>query len=125
MNEAQAMVREFEAAMGYEAHRTPAIPNIAVQVLRLDLIDEEVEELSKALRERDLVEVADAIGDILYVVYGTALACGIDIEPIFKEIHRSNMTKVGAPKYVNGKQSKGDNYSPPNLVPILANQTAK
>ena len=83
------------------------------------MIEEELTELHDALRIGDAIGTADAIGDLLYVVYGAALAYGIDMEPIFTEIHRSNMTKVGGKVRGDGKVLKPQGYSPPNLKPIL------
>lgn len=63
---------------------------------------------------------ADALGDLLYVVFGAAVTFGIDMGPIFDEIHRSNMTKIGGPVRPDGKRLKPATYEPPNLKPLLA-----
>lgn len=92
--------------------------------LRYDLIKEELEEYQGAAFTGDLVGVADAIGDMLYVVLGTAIAHGLDIVPIFEEIHRSNMSKFGDHSFRDdGKLIKGPNYTPANLLPILEEQS--
>lgn len=95
------------------------MPCIGEQNLRLALIREELEELTKAFIDQDIVQVADAIADLLYVVLGTAVCCGINISPIFQEVHRSNMTKVGGHRAENGKWIKPDTYSPANLAPLI------
>lgn len=101
----------------------PVIPTDKVCHLRMKLIDEEVFELERALFEQDLTEIADSLGDILYVVLGTAVACGIQIEPIFHEIHKSNMSKfIDGKKNEDGKLIKGPKYTPPNLLPIIKEQ---
>jgi predicted HAD superfamily Cof-like phosphohydrolase len=102
---------------------TPIIPDRAITELRLALIEEEVDELREALRKNDLVEVADALTDILYVVYGAGLSFGIDLDACFLEVHESNMSKLGAdgkPIYrSDGKVLKGLNYFRPELATVL------
>ena len=87
--------------------------------LRVDLIKEELEELSKAMDEKDLLEVADALTDILYVTYGAGHAFGINLDKCFDEVQRSNMSKLGEdgkPIYNEvGKVMKGPNYFKPDL----------
>src|SRR5687768_11386360 len=113
------MVREFHEAFGVANPDKPGFPGNDVRNLRLDLIDEEVGELYEAESEIDLVGVADALTDIAYVVYGMALQYGIDLDACFKEVHASNMSKLGAdgkPIYrEDGKVLKGPNYFKPNL----------
>ena len=89
---------------------------------RMSLMGEELSELAKAWGEVNIVEVADALADLLYVVYGTAVAAGIDIESIFREVHHSNMTKR-----VDGafKPKKGVGYRAPNIAPLLKRQGLK
>lgn len=87
--------------------------------LRLGLIEEEYEELRVAIADRDIVEVADALGDLLYVVYGMGATLGIDLDRVFAEVQRSNMTKLGRDgKPVirfDGKIMKGPDFEPPDL----------
>jgi len=111
------MVMEFHDKMGVQFD-----PNIEDQDtcdLRLGLLMEECKELSDALGNRDTPAnrqaVADALGDILYVVLGAADVWCIDIGRVFAEIHRSNMTKEPGHKRADGKILKGPNYSPPDL----------
>lgn len=91
--------------------------------LRLKLIEEELEELWLAVREGNVVEVADALGDLAYVVYGAAVSFGIDLGKVTDEIHRSNMTKVWpdgrVKKNGDGKVVKPPTYSPADLEAVL------
>ena len=116
-------VREFMTAFGQTILPRPIIPCSKTVTLRLELIQEEFEELMDAFYEKDIVAVADALTDILVVTYGAGLACGINLDRTFEEVHRSNMSKLGAdgkPIYrEDGKVLKGPNYSPPNLEPII------
>lgn len=106
-------------AFGQEVLDDPAFPDPAVVDLRVDLIAEELEELENAIRERNLVEVGDALVDLLYVIYGAGHSFGINLDECFLEVHRSNMSKLGEdgrPIYrEDGKVLKGPNYFPPNL----------
>ena len=94
-----------------------------VKELRCALVEEEAEELRAAVEADDIVGIADAIADLLYVVHGAALTFGIPVDDVFAEVHRSNMTKLGddgAPILrADGKVMKGPSYSPPQLEPIL------
>jgi len=124
MKNEQQMVREFHVKAGVGLHDKPTTIDFEVYRLRMNLIEEEAGELEEAFYDRDIVKIADAIGDLLYVTLGAACACGIDIEPIFHEIHRSNMTKfVDGHKRADGKWIKGPSYSPANLGPILEEQS--
>lgn len=115
MIRAQQMVTDFHRAMGQPVGDTSS-PSLAEdRTLRLDLISEEFAELEVALHYNDLVEVADALGDLLYVVIGSAVTWGIDIAAVFETIHRSNMTKVDGPKRADGKILKGPGYVPPDI----------
>jgi predicted HAD superfamily Cof-like phosphohydrolase len=117
------MVREFMSVFGQEVKDTPKLPKRNVQALRVKLIAEELKELREALKDNDIVEVADALTDILYVTYGAGLAFGIDLDKCFAEVQRSNMTKLGEdgkPLYrEDGKIKKGPNYEEPNLKSVL------
>ncbi|MFM8540021.1 MAG: MazG nucleotide pyrophosphohydrolase domain-containing protein, partial [Nitrospira sp.] len=97
----------------------------ATRALRVRLIQEEFDELREALAQADPAAVAKELADLLYVVYGTAVSCGIDMQPVFREVHRSNMSKVGGHKRADGKWVKPPTYSPACVEPILAEQTAK
>lgn len=117
------MVREFHEKYNHHTQDKPGIPPNNVVDLRMILIDEErfeyhVESVNLITKKSDnLIEIADAIGDLLYVVFGAALAFGIPIAEVFAEIHRSNMTK-STEKNEFGKSIKGD-YSPADIKSIL------
>ena len=124
MNDEQMMVRDFHQHFGLPCGDRPAWPGEAVHRLRVLLIEEELAELRNAGEARNVVAVADALADLLYVVYGAGVTYGIDLEPIFEEIHRSNMSK-GNPEVVrrpDGKILKGDRYSPPRVGEVLQRQ---
>jgi predicted HAD superfamily Cof-like phosphohydrolase len=90
---------------------------------RTALMREELDELIEAMRDEDIVSVADGLADLLYVVFGTAAAYGVPIDDVFLEVHRSNMSKLGSDGRpvvgANGKRLKGPRYRPPDLAPIL------
>lgn len=124
------MVREFHEKAGALINTSPAILDVGNARLRINLIREELQELYGALGfpsdeglllgEPNMIEIADGIGDLLYVVLGTAVACGLDAESIFAEIHRSNMTKfIDGHRREDGKWVKGPSYTPPNLNPHI------
>ncbi len=117
------MVGDFMEAFGQEVLYMPSMPDTNLAALRLDLINEEVQELRDGLGKRSMLEIADALTDILYVVYGAGHAFGIDLDECFNEVHRSNMTKLGEdgrPLYrEDGKVMKGPNYEDPNLEQFL------
>ena len=123
MNEAQRMVQEFHEQFDIHVSPIPSIPDEPTQILRKRLIQEEFEELQEALQEKDLPSIAKELADLLYVVYGTAVSLGIDMEPIFQEVHRSNMSKVGGFKREDGKWVKPPTYSPAKIEPLLNKQT--
>lgn len=125
MNESQRMVREFHQTFDCLISETPTIPDFRTQNMRCNLIEEELDELKRAFMDGSLIQVADALADILYVTYGAAVSCGIDIEPVFKEVHRSNMSKVGGHKREDGKWIKPDTYSPADLMPIIEKQRSE
>lgn len=125
MTNEQRMVAEFHKTFEIATETRPMIPDEPTCSLRVRLIQEEFDELQEALRQRDPVAVAKELADLLYVVYGTAVSCGIDMEPVFREVHRSNMSKVGGHKRADGKWVKPATYSPARLEPILAAQDGK
>lgn len=109
-------------AMGQEIRTDPSFPDQKIIDLRIDLISEEFEELQLAIDGVDIVEVADALADLLYVVYGAGHAFGLDLDACFEEVHRSNMSKLenGEPLLrEDGKVLKGKDYSPPDLKTVL------
>ena len=114
---------DFMEAYGQDIPVAPKWPDQKIQNLRLALIDEEVGELRQAIQDKDMVEVADALTDILYVVYGAGHAFGIDLDECYNEVHRSNLTKLGEDGYPmkdeDGKVMKGPNYEEPDLEQFL------
>lgn len=121
----QECVQDFHVEFRIAIEEVPCIPNDKDRNLRINLIREELVELEEAFEEKNVVKVADAIGDLLYVVLGTAVSCGIDIEPVFREIHRSNMTKKGGHKDERGKWVKPVGFKKPDLLPVLITQGYK
>jgi predicted HAD superfamily Cof-like phosphohydrolase len=124
MNRMQLLVKEFHDAFGVPAAERPRFIEKARRDLRIRLIKEELMvELEEAMDSGNLVAVADALGDSLVVVFGAAVEFGLDMEPIVNEIHRSNMSKLGADgKPIHrddGKILKGPHFSPPDLEPII------
>ena len=116
-------VKNFMNIYEQEVKTKPSFPNEKIVQLRYDLIKEELDELSVAINDKDIVEVADALTDLLYVVYGAGHSFGIDLDKCFAEVQRSNLSKLnidGKPIYnENGKVMKGPNYSKPNLKQFL------
>lgn len=122
MTNEQRMVAEFHRLFGIAIGIVPAAPDEATRSLRVNLIQEEFDELQQALAQQDVSAIAKELSDLLYVVYGTAVSCGIDLEPVFREVHRSNLSKVGGHKREDGKWVKPPTYSPASIQPILAAQ---
>ena len=116
-------VKNFMQIYGQEIKTEYSFPSKKIIQLRYDLIKEELDELSVAIKDKDIVEVADALTDLLYVVYGAGHSFGIDLDKCFAEVQRSNLSKLdidGKPIYnENGKVMKGPNYSKPNLKQFL------
>lgn len=144
MNKMQQMVKDFHEKFGLAVNYKPTVPEMQTRMLRLRLIMEEITELAMAFDieiqnvnsfgfdasvspySRDMssiVEATDAIGDLLYVVIGTAVSMGIDIDKVFEEIHRSNMSKVWPDgrvvKNEFGKVIKPTSYSPVDFTKAL------
>ena len=109
----------FMKTFGQEVKDKPSFSTDKINKLRIDLIKEELEELSEAMKNKDLLEVADALTDILYVTYGAGHAFGIDLDKCFQEVQNSNMSKLdknGKPIYnESGKVMKGPKYFKPDL----------
>jgi len=125
LSRAGGQVGEFHRAYGLPLRDAPTAAVGVEQVeLRQALIEEEVGELAAAARAGDLVGVADALADIVYVAYGTAHVYGIDLDAVLNEVHASNMTKLGADgqpvRRADGKVLKGPSYRPPDIAAVLA-----
>ena len=113
----------FMKTFGQEVKNKPSFSSDKINKLRIDLIKEELEELTDAMKNKDLLEVADALTDILYVTYGAGHAFGIDLDKCFDEVQNSNMSKLGKdgnPIYnESGKVMKGPNYFKPDLSKFI------
>ena len=115
------MLKEFHTKYNHHQSDKPCIPDeLHVRMLRVRLIQEEAQEFTNAAHN-DLVEIADALADLLYVTFGAALTYGIPIDEVFTEVHRSNMTKsmLKDEKSIKGKTIKGENWEPPKIKEIL------
>ena len=117
-------VGTFMKTFGQEVKTKPSLSSEKINKLRIDLIKEELEELTEAMNNKDLLEVADALTDILYVTYGAGHAFGIDLDQCFEEVQNSNMSKLdanGRPIYNDsGKVMKGPNYFKPDLSKFVS-----
>ena len=113
----------FMKTFGQEVKTKPSLSTEKINKLRIDLINEELDEFKEAIRNNDLKEAVDALTDILYVTYGAGHAFGVDLDKCFDEVQRSNMSKLGQngkPIYnESGKVMKGPNYFKPNLKKFL------
>ena len=117
-------VGTFMKTFGQEVKMKPSFSSEKINKLRIDLIKEELDELQEAMKNNDLLEVADALTDILYVTYGAGHAFGIDLDKCFDEVQNSNMSKLGKngePIYNDsGKVMKGPNYFKPDLSKFVS-----
>jgi|TARA_Y100000033_G_scaffold14247_1_gene13311 predicted HAD superfamily Cof-like phosphohydrolase len=117
------LVGDFMETFGQKVETQPTWPDFSTRELRVDLIEEEVEELVEAIANKDMVEIADALTDILYVVYGAGHAFGIDLDECFTEVHASNMSKINEDGTINydenGKVLKSPGFFAPDLESIL------
>ena len=113
----------FMKTFGQEVKNKPSFSSNKINKLRIDLIKEELDELTEAMKNKDLLEVADALTDILYVTYGAGHAFGINLYNCFNEVQNSNMSKLdnnGKPIYNDsGKVMKGPNYFKPDLTKFV------
>tara|TARA_B100000767_G_scaffold12783_1_gene12338 strand:+ start:156 stop:527 length:372 start_codon:yes stop_codon:yes gene_type:complete len=116
-------VKTFMETFGQEVKIKPSFSTDKINSLRYDLIKEELDELKEAMANKDLLEVADALTDILYVTYGAGHAFGFDLDKCFEEVQNSNMSKLGEdgkPIYnENGKVMKGPKYFKPDLTKFV------
>ena len=116
-------VKTFMNTYGQEVKEKASFPENKIVQLRIDLIEEELNELKEAVKNNNIVEVADALTDILYVTYGAGHSFGIDLDKCFDEVQRSNMSKLGSdgkPIYnESGKVMKGPDYFAPDLKKFI------
>lgn len=122
MNYMKEKVLEFHEVYECAIADKPKLPEQSLRDTRQRILDEEWEEYKRAEKDNDLTEIADALGDMLYIIFGTCIAYGIPIEDVFDEIHNSNMSKLEDGKILkreDGKVLKGKNYFRPNIKKIL------
>lgn len=122
VNEWQTMVRDFNVKFGATVGNTPAIRD---PELRAALIEEEAQETIDAIKAGDLVGAVDGICDLIYVAVGAAVAFGVELAPVFAEVHRTNMAKAGGATRADGKILKPDGWTPPRIAELLEDQTRK
>lgn len=118
-------IRDMCRAFGQDVHDTLREPDEGVQGLRIALLSEEFREYLEAEKAKDMVERADALADMLVVIYGTAAAYGIDLDAVVWEVQRSNMTKLVDGKVIrrwDGKILKPDTYEPPQIARIIGHE---
>jgi predicted HAD superfamily Cof-like phosphohydrolase len=112
-------VKEFHKVFGVLVEEKPTIPEWPIARLRINLIDEEAAEVALALAREEVAEIGKELADLLYVVLGTAVAYGIDMDKVFDAVHKSNMSKVNKDGSISrrkdGKVLKGNQYEPPDL----------
>ena len=119
MTDEQSMVEEFHRKFDILVQTSPMDASEDTRRLRIRLIQEEFDELKESMAAGNLAALAKEMADLLYVVYGTAVSYGIDMEPVFREVHRSNLSKVGGYKREDGKWVKPPTYSPASIEPII------
>lgn len=116
-------VREFHEAFDIPIANRANLPSVERRAMRENILREEFEEYLAAERENDLVEIADALADMAYVIFGTALEYGIPLDRVIEEVHRSNMSKLdadGRPLHrADGKVTKGPNFFRPDVAAII------
>jgi predicted HAD superfamily Cof-like phosphohydrolase len=123
-----AAIAQFHSAFDLPMRQVPSAEvDNALARLRVALLEEEVSEFIAASEKGDLIGITDALADIVYVVYGTALTYGIDLDSALREVHRSNMSKLGSDGKplirADGKVLKSAQYFPPDIAAVLARQT--
>jgi predicted HAD superfamily Cof-like phosphohydrolase len=121
MGPEQQMVRDFHEKYGAPIRETPELIGIKDRLRRARLISSEAAEFLEAADKGDLVEMIDALADLLVVTYGAAIELGVDLEPVFAEVHRSNMSKDGG-QDAGGKILKGPGFTPPDVLGELIKQ---
>jgi predicted HAD superfamily Cof-like phosphohydrolase len=115
-------VKEFHQAFGQRVGETPELPSKEERDLRKNLLAEEYTEYVVAEYKDDLIEIADALADIIYITCGTAVSYGIPLDKLFAEVHRSNMAKLVDGKVIrrsDGKVQKPEGWTPPNVKRVL------
>ena len=127
------LVGDFHRTVGDPPPAAPALPDPRVLELRRTLIAEECREVMEAFekivaaREQDaaLAPLAHELADLLYVTYGSLIACGVDPDEVFAEVHRANMHKASGPRREDGKQMKPADWKPADVSAVLATQRSR
>lgn len=122
MNQWVESVKEFMVKFGQPIRHKPSALTTGECFLRVNLIDEEREETVMAMANRNVTETADGIVDAIYVLIGTAIQSGIELDEIFAEVHRTNMAKVGGKVRADGKILKPEGWEPPKIAEIIEKQ---
>jgi predicted HAD superfamily Cof-like phosphohydrolase len=115
-------VKDFHIAFGQRVGEKPELPDISERELRMSLLVEEYAEYLKAESENDIVEIADALADMIYIICGTAVSYGIPLDVIYDEVHQSNMNKLVDGKVIrreDGKVKKPEGWQPPDIRKII------
>jgi len=115
-------VRKFHEKFGFPHPNKPALPPDKEMSFRLSLVEEEFEELKEAIEEKDLVEIVDALVDIIYVCVGTLVSCGVNLTPIWNEVQDTNIKKEGGDYYKGEKLLKPEGWIPPRIKELLKEQ---
>ena len=115
-------VMDFHVVAGHYIGDEPHMVPIKTFILRGRLIKEEIRETMQAMTTGDLVEIADGIVDSIVVLLGTAISYGIDIRPVWDEVHKTNMAKIGGGKDSQGKSLKPTGWQPPDIARIINGQ---
>ena len=124
-NNWQQDVEEFFGAFGHARQGSPSWPDMGTTKMRMRLITEEYRELLAAVDDLDFAESIDAVADLIYVAIGLGITMGVDLGPIWDEVHRSNMAKAGGPVRDDGKQLKPEGWTPPDILGELTKQRLK
>lgn len=119
------MVRRFHEKFGQPIIEVPTVPYVTRGDLRIDLMREELDEACTAIVKSDMCEIADGLCDLIYVTIGTALEYGIDLDPIFEEVQRTNMAKIPGNSRKDGKITKPSGWTPPDIASLLEKQLKK
>lgn len=121
----QLDIYKFHKEMGCTIQNSPSIPDEKTIDLRLSLIKEEVGELLEAIQDYDLVKIADGGADAIVVILGTMVSYGINLQPVWDEVHKTNMAKVGGEVRSDGKRLKPPGWTPPDIKSILTHQVCE
>lgn len=125
LGSAQRDVRDFHEKFGLTVNDVPSFPSAEVEDLRAELVREEAAELIEAIKAGSIAEIAKEAADVLYVVLGAMVSYGIELEPVWKAVHESNMQKVGGLKSATGKILKPEGWKKPDILSLINAQSVK